>query len=54
MSSFEEQMAMAVLLRWQQANNNVEIWAKDGTLLPFAKEMYDEFLNQIKIEMEDI
>ena len=51
---FAEHMAMAVLLRWQESNNNVEIWYEDKkTLLPFAQELYDDFLRQIKIEMED-
>ena len=51
-----EKMAMAVLLRWQEANNNIEIWhsKEEGVLLPFAQELYNEFLRQIKIEIEDL
>ena len=54
--SFEEHMAMAVLHRWQEANRGIEIWAnkEKGILLPFAKDLYDSFLRQIKIEMRDI
>ena len=52
---FAEQIAMATLLRWQEANNNVEIWhdKKNKILLPFAQEIYDDFLRQIKIEIEE-
>jgi len=51
-----EQMAMAVLLRWQEANNDIEIWhsKEKGTLLPFAQELYNDFLRQIKIEIEEL
>ena len=53
--SFAEKIAMATLLRWQEANNNVEIWhnKEENILLPFAQEIYNDFLRQIKIEMKE-
>ena len=53
--SFEEQIAMAVLYRWQEANEDIEIWENEdeNILLPFAQELYNDFLKEIKDNMED-
>tara|TARA_R110002020_G_scaffold33269_4_gene101455 strand:+ start:507 stop:686 length:180 start_codon:yes stop_codon:yes gene_type:complete len=53
--SFEEQIAMAVLYRWQEANEDIEIWENkdENILLPFAQELYNDFLKEIKDNMDD-
>ena len=53
--SFEEQIAMAVLYRWQEANEDIEIWEDEdeSILLPFAQELYNDFLKEIKYNMAD-
>ena len=61
MDTFAGKMAMALLLRWKQANDDLcsefglELWQDEEKkiLYPYAQELYDDFLRQIEIEIEE-